>query len=193
MIISRCFLNFWINLPFLHVFLWCKTISLFIANSSSWSDIILALQLLQVVGSNCLVQSYQKELERWSYRSAWLAPPHLLSSRRKDMPLCEIWSKTLMLSFPHDYQYLIVFLQVPKSVSLKNYLPWVSCLFFADDLNKLKKKTKPSQTKPPQQGRLTPQSQNFICISRWIFKIAFPVQGYCGFLQCFSILWLQVC
>lgn len=54
-----------------------------------------------------------------------------------------------MLSFPHDYQHLIVFLQVPKSASLKNHLPWVSSFFvFADDFNKPKKKTKPNQTKP---------------------------------------------
>lgn len=61
-----------------------------------------------------------------------------------------------MLSFPHDYQYLIVFLQIPESSSLNNYIPSASSFFiFADGLNKPKekKKPKPSQTKPPQQGR----------------------------------------
>lgn len=53
-----------------------------------------------------------------------------------------------MLSFPHDYQYLIVFLQIPESSSLNNYIPSASSFFiFADGLNKPKEKKK-TQTQP---------------------------------------------
>lgn len=54
-----------------------------------------------------------------------------------------------MLNFLRNYQYLIVFLQVPKSASLKNHHFSASSSFvFADDLIKPKKKkqTQPSKT-----------------------------------------------